>query len=103
MVAVSQATCASGSSRENRIEHRVGDLVADFVRVTFGHRLRREIRSLRRHPAVAVVAHLLLECASFDSQSAVRGISAKRILCGATRLQMPRRDDAYVPPSQDVM
>ena len=28
--------------RQQRIEHRVGDLVRDFVRVAFGNRLRRE-------------------------------------------------------------
>ena len=42
MVAVSQATRASGSSRDDRVEDRVGDLVAHLVRVALGHRLGRE-------------------------------------------------------------
>mmetsp|Transcript_63861 Transcript_63861/g.169047 ORF Transcript_63861/g.169047 Transcript_63861/m.169047 type:complete len:316 (+) Transcript_63861:590-1537(+) len=47
-------TCdlAFGIAREASIEHCVGNLVADFVRVTFVHRLRRKEEyafSLRRH------------------------------------------------------
>ena len=34
-----------GISRENRVEHGIGDLVRDLVGMTFGHRLGGEIRS----------------------------------------------------------
>jgi hypothetical protein len=42
LTSVSHATRARGSCREDGIEHCVGDLVGDLVRVAFGDRLGRE-------------------------------------------------------------
>ena len=42
VVATSIAQRAPGSLRQNVVEHRVGDGVAQLVGVTLGHRLRGE-------------------------------------------------------------
>ena len=49
VISVSQATRPVGSSREHGVEHRVGDLVGDLVRVALGDRLRGEEEFACRH------------------------------------------------------
>ena len=51
VISVSQATRPSGSSAQDGVENRVGDLVGDLVGVAFGDRLGGEEELARRHSA----------------------------------------------------